>query len=187
MFWDNAQNRLYHKNHHAPHNDSANPALMSHIQIFAGFCHAIFMSLQVHFTHCYIPSASHTTWSMMLFRAGCFISLGIFFLKENSHREVCIHANGFYMFTQLVYTLSFHVTCFYIAFLYQLPLGSVQHDAVFNNFAKIHTDNTQTLPVHCSSIALLLPPSCQRQGHLSIVMTNVYLYLFIIYMFLPLG
>lgn len=88
---------------------------------------------------------------------------------------------------QLVYTLSFHVTCFYIAFLYQLPLGSVLHDAVFNNFAKIHTDNTQTLPVHCSSIALLLPPSCQCQGHLCIVMTNVYLYLFIIYMFLPLG
>ena len=100
----NTQNRLYHKNHHAPNDDSANPALMLHIQIFAGFRHAIFMSLQVHFTHCYIPRASHTTWSMMLFRAGCFISLGIFVLKENSHREVCIHANGFYMFA----TVSIH-------------------------------------------------------------------------------
>ena len=94
------------KNHRAQNDDSANPALMSHIQIFAGFCHAIFMSLQVHFTHCYIPRASHTTWSMVCpWEQGVlFLWEFFFFFKENSHREVCIHSNGFYMFT----TVSIH-------------------------------------------------------------------------------
>ena len=111
----------------------------------------------------------------------------IFFFKKIPIEKFAFMQMVFIFLPQLVYTLPFHVTCFYIAFLHQLPLGSVPHDALVNNSADTHTDNTQTLLVHCSAMALLLPPSCQCQGHLSIVMTNVYLYLFINHVFLPLG
>lgn len=131
------------KNHHAQNDDSANPALMLHIQVFAGFCHAIFMSLQVHFTHCYIPRASHTTWSMVCSWEQAVLFLWeYFFFKRIPIEKFAFMQMVFICLPQLVYTLSFHVTCFYIAFLYQLPLGSVLHDALVNNFAETHTDNT---------------------------------------------
>ena len=93
------------KNHRAQNDDSANPALMLHIQIFAGFCHAISwvcksILLTVIFPE---PHTLPDRWCALESRVFYFFG-SFFFFKEKSHREVCIHANGFYMFT----TVSIH-------------------------------------------------------------------------------